>query len=261
MVGPTDWVASFRERGYAVIPGVVDQTLIALLRSTIEGMSKGELPLPEGAMKVLEPRVLMRQAKPPEPGAGIRRIDGIDLLNEPLIREAVLTPGILAVVRHLLGEAPRVYRTTVTLKPPRVGSPKGLHQDAASYPIVPMEYLAVWIALDRATTENGCMEVLPGVHRQGLLDHEPLEGDTDIVVKGTNGNGFGLVRLPMEPGDILVTNCLTPHRSGPNRSSMWRRALVVGYMPAAARFATGISQLPAFMGDFPIDGNAAHARV
>lgn len=78
--------------------------------------------------------------------------------------------------------------------------------------------LAIWI--DPATKENGCIEVAPGLHKEGLLGAmwEPIE-DLDLPYE----------HVECAPGDIVIFDSYVPHRSGPNNSLKPRRAAFITY--------------------------------
>jgi ectoine hydroxylase-related dioxygenase (phytanoyl-CoA dioxygenase family) len=96
--------------------------------------------------------------------------------------------------------------------------------------------ISVWIALDAATPENGCLKMLPGSHRQAA-PHQ------DIATPP--GEGFSLrprpeavdesrtVSVPAEPGDAIFFHDLTLHASFPNRSGQDRWALISTYRSAS----------------------------
>ena len=96
------------------------------------------------------------------------------------------------------------------------------HQDAAYRP-PPHRGGTVWLPLDPATTENGCLEYLPASHRGPVLEHA-LDGhhfvaQVDRVDPPTT--------CQLDLGDVSVHNCLTLHRAGPNRTLKPRRAFAV----------------------------------
>lgn len=244
----------FQKDGYLVLPGLIEPTLVAKLRDRIDAIAQGAAPLPAGVQKMEEPAVERGDVEVRAPGAGIRKLEGVPLATDPSIKKAAHHPYIVQVMQELIGEDLKLLRAAAMMKPPRVGSPKGLHQDAAYYPIEPQKHIAAWIALDPATEHNGCMEVLPGKHHEGYQEHEAREYDTDVVIEGTTGEESGLVRLPMQPGDVLLTHCLTPHRSGANRSDLWRRALILAYMSAQSRFTQDEKERPAWVQSLSISG-------
>jgi phytanoyl-CoA hydroxylase len=247
---------AYQEQGYLVLRDLIEPSLLSKVRGRIEAIAAGAAPLPEGVEKMQEPVVLRGEAQPEAPAGGLRKLEGVRLATDPAINKMAHHPRLLAVMKHLLGEDLKLLRAAAMMKPPKIGSPKGLHQDAAYYPVEPMQHIAAWIALDPATEQNGCMEVLPGSHKKGHLEHEKREYETDVVIKGTTGEEEGLVRLPMQPGDVLLTDCLCQHRSGPNQSNEWRRALILAYMSAKSRYTLPPEELPPWVDSLPISGKS-----
>jgi hypothetical protein len=96
------------------------------------------------------------------------------------------------------------------------------HQDAAYRP-PPHHGGTVWLPLDPATMESGCLEYLPGSHQRPVLEHA-LHGH-HFVAEPENENGA--TASPLDLGDVSVHNCLTAHRAGANRTAKPRRAFAV----------------------------------
>jgi 2-aminoethylphosphonate dioxygenase len=136
-----------------------------------------------------------------------------------------LAPRLLAVLGDLYGEEACLFKDKLIYKPPGV---KGydLHQDYISWPSFPRSFLTVLIPLDRADRDNGCTEVFPGYHSQGLLT--PADGQYHPLPREAVDEAR-CVPLILDPGDIAVFDGFTPHRSAPNRSGRWRRQLYVSY--------------------------------
>jgi ectoine hydroxylase-related dioxygenase (phytanoyl-CoA dioxygenase family) len=112
-------------------------------------------------------------------------------------------------------------------KPARHGGIKPWHQDYAYWASLKPEQVTCWMALDEATPENGCMQLIPGSHKWGLVKHirEELQVDPKNLP-------MEMVKIaPMKPGSILCFHVLTFHYSGPNTSDKSRRALIVDYDP------------------------------
>jgi ectoine hydroxylase-related dioxygenase (phytanoyl-CoA dioxygenase family) len=66
-----------------------------------------------------------------------------------------LHDNIVGIIEQLLGPDLKMFRNALLLKPPRVGSQKGMHQDSPYWPIQPMELCSCWFALDDATLCRG----------------------------------------------------------------------------------------------------------
>lgn len=132
------------------------------------------------------------------------------LRNENLLDviEGILGPEILcSPIQHLRAKTP---------------FPKGengydlfgnvpWHQDAGvtQEEADPFEILTVWIPLVDATVEMGCMEILPGVHKQGLLRHQDIGGTTivpELLPK------VDPVPMPCKKGSFIIMDKYTPHR-------------------------------------------------
>lgn len=135
------------------------------------------------------------------------------------------------VMRDLLqcATASRTYDMLID-KPPGSEFETPWHQDAGYYAtptaavgtMAPMNLLQFWIALDDVDAENGCMEFLPGRHRDPLVAHEvvggePLDDGRLIAMVDRHGVAANeVVACPLPAGGATVHTALTPHRTGPN---------------------------------------------
>jgi len=137
-------------------------------------------------------------------------------------------PKLLAVVQQLIGgRAPFKFPDMAPVKPPRLSRAKPWHQDHAyfDYPLgTPV--VGVWIALDEATVENGCMQFLPGRHREGPKIHFQRR---DWQICDTEMMGAKSVAAPLQPGGLLLFDGLLPHGTPHNSSPKRRRALQYHY--------------------------------
>ena len=90
-----------------------------------------------------------------------------------LFRSLPWAPQCVDAVDRLIGPAPAVVHLDQSfVKPPRSGLGTAAHQDNHYFRIGdPLEGVAMWIAVDDATAENGTMWVYPGTHRQPTLPH------------------------------------------------------------------------------------------
>ena len=116
------------------------------------------------------------------------------------------------------------------MKPPKVSGDKPWHQDAAYFRgSDPGLMFGVWIALDPATRENGCMEVIPGSQLRGPVPHVPAEDINLCTIRPDLVRLADRVALPMDPGDVLVFHSLIHHYTAANRTDRRRRALQFHY--------------------------------
>jgi phytanoyl-CoA hydroxylase len=143
-------------------------------------------------------------------------------------------PKVQGVLSSILGENPILFQDMALIKPPFIGSEKPWHQDDAYFAVTPLDMVCgVWIALDEATAENGCMHVLPGDHLKGPLKHHH-DRDCEIMPDRLEKAGAQTraVPIPLPPGGALFFSGLLPHQTPPNTSSERRRAVQWHYRAA-----------------------------
>jgi ectoine hydroxylase-related dioxygenase (phytanoyl-CoA dioxygenase family) len=90
--------------------------------------------------------------------------------------------------------------------------------------------LTVWIPLDEATLENGCVQIIRRSHRKGLINPEHSSGFLTEVQAIEHASAEDIVPILVEPGDLVVLHNHLLHASDKNRTSSPRRALSVCYM-------------------------------
>jgi ectoine hydroxylase-related dioxygenase (phytanoyl-CoA dioxygenase family) len=91
--------------------------------------------------------------------------------------------------------------------------------------------MSVMVALDPATRDNGCLQVLAGSQALGRLDHGRTEHESaaDQERVALLAGRFEHRDVELAPGDALAFDCLTLHASAPNPSEGPRRALIVSF--------------------------------
>lgn len=152
--------------------------------------------------------------------------------HEPRLKAIAEHPRLIALMTKLLGAAPEMFQSMALLKPPR-GREKPWHQDHAYFDLPPRaKVVGVWIALDTADTENGCMCVIPGWHKRGPFTHFQMR-DWQICDDQMNGAHVPKVAVPLEPGGCLLFDSYLPHGTPSNNSARKRRALQFHYCPTA----------------------------
>ncbi len=155
---------------------------------------------------------------------------------EPKLRAMATLPKLLQVVEQLLGAKPLLVDDAALLKPPRSGQEKPWHQDMAYRGLdYDMRIIGVWIALDEADAENGCMHVIPRSHMNGATPHYSVR-DWQICDANVNVERDAIV--PLKPGGVLFFHGMTHHGTPNNFSDKRRRALQFHYAPARAKLMT-----------------------
>lgn len=222
--------ATYQQDGY-VVETVLSADEITAARERLQAYTAGDRD-PGGISMQVEPRVERGETEADSEAGKYRKLSGV-VEHDDLFYELATKDAIVGPVTQLLGPDLKLFRSAVLMKPPQIGSEKGAHQDAPYWPIQPQDECSVWIPLDRATPENGCMQVIPGGHKRGPLPHVSVQDD--YVIDEDHYEREDLEPLPMEAGAGLFFHALLPHYTRPNDTDRWRRAVVFSYMSARSR--------------------------
>lgn len=133
-----------------------------------------------------------------------------------------LSEALRAPVGQLLGEEAVLFKEKINFKYPGADGFKP-HQDSqAGWWNYTDFFISVLFTIDEATVENGCLQMVAGHHKRGLLrEWEPLN-DEDM-------KGMDFVFCPTQPGDIVFFDSYAPHASEPNMSDGTRRLYFATY--------------------------------
>ena len=141
-------------------------------------------------------------------------------------------------VEQLIGGEVYHYHSKMILKDARTGGAWAWHQDYGYWyqnGLLFPDLCSVMIAVDAATRENGCLEVLKGSHRMGRVNHV-LSGDqagADRERVAEAEKRLEKVYCEMAPGDAIFFHANTLHGSGPNHSENPRWAMICCYNAAS----------------------------
>lgn len=141
--------------------------------------------------------------------------------HHPGLRALLCTGPMAGVAGALLGEPAVLYKDKLNHKLPG-GAGYAPHQDAPAYRFVDV-HVSCMVAIDDATPDNGCLEVVSGAHDRLWPTDEAGCLRPDVV------DALTWAPVPLRAGDTLWFHSRTPHRSGPNRSVHPRRALYPTY--------------------------------
>ncbi|MGI8905598.1 MAG: phytanoyl-CoA dioxygenase family protein [Candidatus Sumerlaeaceae bacterium] len=156
-------------------------------------------------------------------------------------------PKLQSILARILGDVPVLFQDMALLKPPMVGGEKPWHQDLAYFNLpISAKVVGVWIALDPATPQNGCMHVLPGRQKAGPIAHFKRR---DWQICDNETSGLGCVAVPLEPGGCLLFDGLLPHGTPPNTTQQRRRALQFHFKGAKQQGVSEEERLAVFGGE------------
>lgn len=157
-------------------------------------------------------------------------------------------PKLLALVNRLLGAEGHMFQDMALIKPPD-GREKPWHQDHAYFELTPAtKVVGVWIALDPAGVENGCMRVMPGWHKREKFFHFQIR-DLQICDAEMAGLQDQRVAVPLPPGGCLIFDSYIPHGTPSNFTATRRRALQFHYAPADAQKITAEERVAIWGGE------------
>jgi ectoine hydroxylase-related dioxygenase (phytanoyl-CoA dioxygenase family) len=214
-------VAAFHEDGFVVIRGMLDATEIGLLGRAAH-----------------EDRVLDQHSFGRSDGeGGTVRLSLWNHPTETIYGMIARCESIVGSMEKLLGGEVYHYHSKMIMKDPLVGGAWTWHQDYGYWyhngVLFPWMGSA-FIAVDRATRENGCLQVIRGSCHLGRIDHvqSGQQAGADMARVGEILKRQELVYLEMEPGDVVFFHCNTLHRSDQNKSAMPRWSMICSYNAA-----------------------------
>ena len=236
-------VQEFKQEGYLKIePPVVDDAHLTLLREHYDALFA---------------------QKHGTQGEGLRNLavvgasetsDDVDVAEEMLqimemwrfdeeFRKLLYHKPLLDIAESLIGTDIQLFHDQALYKPAYHGGEVHWHQDNGYWRCEPADLVSIWIALDDADEENGCMNVIPGSHLEGLAAHGravSTKGNLPALLQ-VEADARRAVPVPVAAGHAMVHHCMTLHQTHPNRSPRDRRAMVIHYMPAGTRNREGVA--------------------
>jgi ectoine hydroxylase len=214
-------VARYHEEGYVIVRGLFDAEEISLLHRAAKEdheLDKRSFGRADGEGGTV------RLSLWNHPGDGVY---GMFARCERMVRSC----------ERLLGGEVYHYHSKMIMKDPRVGGAWTWHQDYGYWyqnGVLQPLLTSVSIAVDGATQANGCLQIIPGSHLCGRVDHV-LTGDqagadrerVEQILKR-----MPLVYCELGPGDAIFFHSNLLHRSDQNRSELPRWSMICCYNAA-----------------------------
>ena len=241
MVLTPQQIEQYRRDGFLVFEELFRPDEVAVLFARLEDLVLERVPCPEGIRMQVEPAVQRGEASPASPLERLRKVEGL-VEHEDAFARLAADSRVLDVMQDLVGPDIKLFRDALMMKPPRHGSAKPYHQDSAYWQIDPPDLVSAWIALDDATLENGCMRVIPGSHKAGVMEHQHLQ---DYQVDEAKLDTSNEVLVPLNAGGCLFFHSLLLHATAPNHSPHARRSMIISAMSARSHY-TGREPKPHF---------------
>lgn len=229
-------LAHFHEHGWARLGRVVPEDTLAALRDRADAIMQGRVVIDglffqhDATSGRYEDLPIGKGWAGPSPR--YRKIEKLE--RDDRFRALIEDPTFERVARGLIEGPIAIYRAVLFAKADARGAPLPWHQDGGTFWGLDRDpTLQIWTALDDAPIEAGCVEVLPGSHRERLAT--PLGGVVPADRIAARGADARALPLPARAGEVLLLHNHVWHRSGQNRTGLPRRAFTVCYMSAATR--------------------------
>jgi len=225
--------------GFARLGGKLDASALTDLRNFVDDIAGGDYRFGGDSP------VLVHHEQTPH-GVAITRAENL-VPNHNGFRVLASSGPLIDAVGRLFGEQALLYKEKVNFKQPG-GAGFAPHQDATAYKFAD-DHITVMLAIDEATTDNGCLEMAAGQH------HNLLPTDGDGCIEPAIAASLLWEPVELESGELLAFSSRTPHRSAPNTSPRQRRALFLTFNRRSAGdhrtayYADKIRHLAAHEGD------------
>jgi ectoine hydroxylase-related dioxygenase (phytanoyl-CoA dioxygenase family) len=155
-------------------------------------------------------------------------------------------PDILDMVAQVIGPDIALWNSSFFAKPAHDGKRTPWHQDGEYWPIRPLATCTVWVAVDDATRENGCLRVIRGSHRdRALKAHHTVAADDVTLHQELDADAYDeadAVDLVLRAGQVSLHDVFLLHGSEANRSGRPRRGMTMRFMPTASHFDRDYAQ-------------------
>ena len=148
-------------------------------------------------------------------------------MDQPAVYDLATHPAIIDRIAGILGPDLVIWATNFWLKQPG-GAEIPWHQDINFWPLEPPINASAWIAIDEATVENSCVQIIPSSHRQSL-PHTKAEDDMGFGEMAVPAafDASGAVNMELQPGEFFIFSERTLHRSSKNTSDKRRLGMSV----------------------------------
>jgi len=226
-------IASYRENGFLVVPDLVDRATIDTILAEGTRACRGELGPIDGLLP----------STPDQTDVEVLRNYLLCTYvhnASPMLHDFFADDRFGDIMEDLIGPNVKGFFSQFFIK--HAGMPgNAWHQDELFLPTRDRSLTSIWIALDEATEENGCMRFIPGSHKAGYFyPMRPHNSpDLDHVEEAYGFPGLETaVSVPLKPGSAVVFSGYIVHSSFKNRTANgFRRSLLYQYASAETPIA------------------------
>jgi ectoine hydroxylase-related dioxygenase (phytanoyl-CoA dioxygenase family) len=146
---------------------------------------------------------------------------------------------VLDAVEDVLGPDILVHSSTIFWKHPHDPAYVSWHQDGYYVGLSELSYTSAWLALSDSSADNGCMRVVRGSHRDGIVSHNRAAISPDNFVSGLEiacqVAESEATDVTLQPGEMSLHHVAAVHGSNPNTSDRPRIGFAVRYVSPQVR--------------------------
>ena len=221
-------IESYRAQGFIVIEGFLEPDELDHWREVTESAVRQRLLSESGLSNQTDPTAFYAQVF-----TQCLRLADIHAGMAELMFDARLgcLAGTLAGVDGI-----RIWHDQALFKPP-YGNHTAFHMDNPFWSFYSPDALSIWVALDDATYQNGCLWYLPGTHLEATYEAVNIgENLGDIFKTYPQWRQISAVPAACPAGSAVFHNGLIAHGAGTNMTAFPRRAMTCAYMPDGCTF-------------------------
>lgn len=153
------------------------------------------------------------------------------------MKQIMVNEQLGKMVAELAGwDGTRIWHDQALVKRPWA-NPTSWHLDTPFWSFSDRRALSIWVALDDATYQNGCLYFIPGSNTKTTFENPGIGKNMDAIFEFyPEFKDSKSVAVPMKAGSCSFHNGLTIHGAGPNMTNGFRRAMTCAFMPDGAVF-------------------------
>ena len=210
----------FDENGYVFLPGFLNKEEVDLINNKFDQFIKERVP-------GLPSRHVFYEVSN-DPGT-LKQLQDLHTYD-PFFSKMLFEGRFKRIAEILLNDTAVGKNLEYFNKPARIGKPTPAHQDNYYFMLNPPLAVTMWMALEDADAENGCVRYIKGSHLKGMRPH----GKTETLGFSQGISDYGEredlkneeIAFPAKPGDLLIHHSMTIHRADGNKSNSRSRKAV-----------------------------------
>jgi len=225
-------IETYRDNGFVVVENFLDADELELWRSALE------VALSRRADRKLPDRASVGTLDDDESYYDSVFTQRLNLwVDNPEIADLIINRDIGRMACELEDiDGIRVWHDQALVKPPW-GNPTAWHLDTPFWSFHDRHAISIWVALDDATLQNGCLYFLPNTHLETSYENPGITEQMDSLFKFyPQFRDRAPVAAPMKAGSCSFHNGLLAHAAGANMTPYARRAMTCAFMPDGMMF-------------------------